>query len=260
MKPFLTFLLLTVLPLGMLHAVELRIDNEIQIGGQSEAVKSTVFLLNDDFISIIGENGEITVFDAKTQIFTLLDPALHLQTQIDAAETKKCIEYKRQQVITQKEIDKKSFLFFVMQPHFSSAEYDAASGNLALQSPWMDYDVKTAPLGSKETAKAYFDFCDWMCYLNLRLNPGSSSMLVRKEVDRLLQEKNRFAAAVSVSIYPKGKGILAKSRTAHSSSILVNRLDENDKKRIEQVWNYKRSFPQVPFTEYQQKVGENLKK
>lgn len=243
------------LPTGFLSAAEFCIENEVSIGEGNAAVKSTSFLFNGGFTGIIGGNGEITLFDAKTQVFTLLDPVLRIQTQVDGAETKKSVEQRREQILTRTDVDKNSFLYFAAKPKFLTEEYDAVSGGLALQSPWLAYDLKTAPLPDAQTAKQYFDFCDWNCYLNLRLNPQSASMLVRREVDRILQEKNRFAAGVTMTIF-QGRGLIKKPEYARSTHTLVMRLDDTAKKRIGQVWEYKRTFPQVPFAEYQQKVAE----
>lgn len=240
----------------ILPAAEFYIENEIRVGEKGKSVKSFSFLLNGDFISIIGENGEVTFFDAKNQVFTLLDPALRIQTQIDAADTKRNVELKREQILAHSGTVENFFFVFAAKPQFQQQEYDDVSGNLGLQSPWIDYELKTAALPNAEIAKQYFDFCDWNCYLNLRLNPHSASMLVRQEVDRILREKNRYAVQVSVSLYPKGKGLLTRPDTAHSVHSLGLRLDDTAKKRIVQVEELRRTLPQVSFAEYQQKVAE----
>jgi hypothetical protein len=233
-------------------AEDLRVDNNVQ------GVKSTAFLLAGKFYSIIGDNGEIVEFDAAKKTFTLIDPALRIQTQIDAEETRKKVEQLRQQILNDPNTKPDSFRYFAFKPVFV-AEFDSASGLLALQSNWIDYDIKTIPL-TDGSAGLYYDFCDWICYLNFRLNPRSGQMLIRLEVNRLLREQQRFATNVSESIYANGKQGLAKADHASSTHAMSRRLSDADRKQIEQVQEFKRTFPQVSFDEYQKSFAEKLTK
>jgi len=233
-------------------ATEFRIDSNVQ------GVKSTAFLLGGKFYSMIGDNGEIVEFDAETKTFTLIDPALRAQTQIDAEETRKKTEQLREQILHDPNAKTDSFRYFTFKPKFDS-EFNAASGMLALQSNWIDYEIKTIPF-TDAAAGMYYDFCDWVCYLNFRLNPRSSQMLIRLEVNRLLRENQRFAVRVSESIYIRGKQGFAKPDQVSSSHDMVRRLGDADRKRIEQAQEFKRTFPQVSFDEYQKRFAEKLAK
>ena len=245
----LTGLVGCVLSLGV-SATEFRIESNVQ------GVRSTAFLLVDTFYSMVGDNGEIVQFDADKKTFTLIDPALRIQTQIDAEETRRRVEQLRQQVLNDPEIRTNSFRHFVFNPIFES-EFDAASGMLALQSPWIDYEIKTIPF-TDVSSSMYYDFCDWVCYLNFRLHPRSSQMLVRLGVNRLLREKQRFAVSVSSSLYPGGKQGFARPDRTSSSHDISRRLSDADRRRIEQAEEFKRTFPQVPFDEYQRRHIEKL--
>ncbi|MDR0704557.1 MAG: hypothetical protein LBF88_06160 [Planctomycetaceae bacterium] len=266
MRSFILFIVFNFLCFGLLLcgvgnsiAAEFRIDNEIQVEGASEKMTSTTLLLNGNFISLIGENGEITFFDADRQIFTLLDPVLRVQTQLDGAETKKKVELMRQQVMTSPGLDPNTFNAFAVKPVFQP-EYEETSGTLALQSPWIDYLLVTHVLTDPETSKQYFDSCDWLCYLHLRLDPRSTTMLVRLEVNRMLREQNRFASRISVSVFPKGKIPIAKPDKAQSSHKIVVRLDHADWQRIDQAKEFRRTFAIISFDEYQKKVADKKKK
>jgi hypothetical protein len=207
---------------------------------------------------MIGDNGEIVEFDAEKKTFTLIDPALRIQTQINAEETRRRIEQLRERILNDPNTKTDSFRHFAFRPKFES-EWDAASGTLVLQSHWIDYEIKTIPF-SEPSADMYHDFCDWVCYLNLRLNPYSSQMLLRLEVHRLLRTGPRFAVSVSEASYANGKQGLAKPSQASSSHDLVRRLGDADRRRIEQAQEFKRTFPQVPFDEYQKRFAEKLAK
>jgi len=238
--------------LTLTAVAEFRIENNVQ------GVQSTTFLLEGKFYSIIGDNGEMVEFDVEQKTFTLIDPALHIQTQIDAEETRRKVEQLRQTILNDLNAKTDSFRYFAFKPIFVS-EFNTASGTLALQSNWIDYEIKTIPFSDPQ-AGLYYDFCDWVCYLNFRLNPRSSQMLIRLEVNRFLRERHRFAVNVSESIYPKGKQGLTRPDRASSSHDIVRRLGDADRRRIEQAQEFKRTFPQVPFDEYQRRFAEKLAK
>ena len=236
--------------LSLTVAAEFRIDNDVQ------GVKSSAFLLEGKFYSMIGDNGEIVEFDANTRTFTLIDPALRIQTQIDAEETRRKVEQLRQQVLNDPSTKTDSFRYFAFKPTFVS-EFDTTSGKLALQSHWVDYDIKTI-LFTDPSSGAYYDFCDWVCYLNFRINPLSPQMLIRLEVNRLLRKEQRFAVNVAETLYPSGKQWLARPNRISSSREIVRRLGDTDRKRIEQAQEFKRTLPLVPFDEYQRRIAEHM--
>ena len=236
--------------LSLTVAAEFRIDNDVQ------GVKSSAFLLEGKFYSMIGDNGEIVEFDANTRTFTLIDPALRIQTQIDAEETRRKVEQLRQQVLNDPSTKTDSFRYFAFKPTFVS-EFDTTSGKLALQSHWVDYDIKTIPF-TDPSSGAYYDFCDWVCYLNFRINPLSPQMLIRLEVNRLLRKEQRFAVNVAETLYPSGKQWLARPNRISSSREIVRRLGDTDRKRIEQAQEFKRTLPLVPFDEYQRRIAEHM--
>ena len=235
-----------------LSAAEFRINNDVQ------GIKSTAFLLEGKFYSMIGDNGEIVEFDTERKTFSLIDPNLRIQTQIDAGETRKKTEQIREQILNDPNAKTDSFRYFACKPIFVS-EFEPGAGTWALQSNWIDYEIKTIPFTEASSAM-YYDFCDWVCYLNLRLNPRSAQMLTRLEVNRFLREKQQFAVKVSESIYIHGKQGLAKPNQASSSHDIVRRLSDADRKRIEQAQEFKRMFPKVSVEEYQKRFAEKLAK
>jgi len=239
-----------LLTLTLTGAAEYRIDSMVQ------GVRSTAFLLEGRFYSMIGENGEIVEFDAEKKMFTLIDPALRIQTQLDAEEIRRRVQQMQQQLLHAPNPPVDSFGFFAFRPTFVS-EFDAMSGKLALQSNWIDYEIQTVPFADPMSER-YYDFCDWVCYLNFRLNPRSPQMLVRLEVNRHLRERQRFAVSVSESLYARGKLALARPDRASSSHDLARRLGDADRRRIEQAEEFKRIFPQVPFEEYQRRFAEKM--
>ena len=245
--PLTVFLLCPAVP-----AAEFRIDNEVSPGD----VKSVTYVLGGgDFYSMIGQNGEITFYDSKAKTFTILDPTLRIQARIGLEETKQEIVFLREQVQSHPDFETGTLNAFVVKPAFQT-EFDAQSGDLALRSPWFDYVLETTPFPNGETAKAYFEFCDLLCYLNFRI-AKSKSMLVRLEVNRTLATHSRFPTKIVASIYPKGQGPLASVEKAESRHRLVLRLSEEDRRRIDQAKEHMRTFNMLPFSGYEKKVMEN---
>lgn len=229
-----------------------RVDNIIQGAGRSPEVKSSAFFLqNGNFISLIGDNGEIIFYDATSELekFVLLDPVLRIQTHLDVGQTKENVKRLQQR---NKDHDEPLFAF-VAQPNFQQ-EKDR-TGDISLQSPWFDYRLETELLSDKEILDRYFGFCDMSCYLNYRLNPSSPIPLVRLAVNEILRSENRFPKVISMSFHPKGKGFFQKEEKIKSSHKIISRLDESDHKKIDQVYEYMRSFNILPFDEYQKKIA-----
>jgi hypothetical protein len=235
-----------------LVAEEFHVESDFRMG-HAAPVRSTTLFDGNIFYDFIGTNGEMMLLDLGKDTFTLVDPALRIQTQIDAEDTRKKTEQLRQRILSDPKAKTDSFHYFACKPKFTS-EFDAA-GTWALQSNWIDYEIKTVPF-TDPSAAMYYDFCDWVCYLNLRINPYSSQMLTRLEVNRLLRTEKKFAVSVSESIYVNGKQGLAKPAQTSSSHNFIRRLGDADHKRIEQAQEFKRTFPQVSFEEYQKRFAE----
>ncbi|GHT46575.1 hypothetical protein FACS189454_07940 [Planctomycetales bacterium] len=255
-----SYSIIVVLFLTAFFAVAMRCQaEEYIIHNDVRGVKSTVYLLDKQFISIISNNGEIMVFDAEHQTFTLLDPTLRLQTQIDATETKSKTKAMQQWVLNNPNHKENSFAAFAVKAEFNEKN-DESAGLLTLQSHWIDYEFKTVPFPeqSEQAAAMYYDFCDWMCYLNLRLNPCSSMMLTRLTANQHLRSKRKFASHVSAALYAKGKTTLAQPDLVESSHQFSRRLSDADRQQIKQVFEYKTTLPAVPFEEYQKAAVQKI--
>lgn len=218
-----------------------------------KTVRSTTLFtdgLTCDFIEDAGQ-GEITLFDRAGNVFILIDPACRIQTRLDASDMRRRIDTKRPELTA----SKKPFVAFAGKPSFD-VSVDETSGEMRLQSPWIDYAVKTHSPDRPEIVDAYLDFCDWACYLNCRINPGSLNPLIRLEVDRLIRERKRLPDQLTVTHYPDGKRLLAKSEKIESAHTYSLRLSEVDLKRINDAVALTRQFRELPFVDYQVEVSK----
>ncbi len=227
-----------------------RVDSETRFEN-SPPLQSTTFLIGGAFYDFIGDNGEIIFFDPQRDTFTLIDQELRIQTRVAASETRQRISLQQKAL----EGDKNGYIAFMAKPTFTM-EFDEAAGLMSLQSPWIDYTLSTKPFPDAETAKIYFDFCNWLCYLNTRTN-SNPSLMARLEVNRILREKNRFPESIKVSIFRNGKKlILSKEEKLESKHEISRRLADVDRQRIEKATESMRTFKEIPFLEYQKMVAE----
>ena len=216
---------------------------------KQSSVHTTLFL-RDSFYDFVGENGEIVFFDSAKDVLTLLDPELKLQTQLVPTEMKKRFDETVAEYAKVPEDGKR----FLGKPSFQE-EWEPTSGQLTLQSYWIDYTIKTHPFPAAGMSEQFFSFSDWICFLLFRTNPDIGTPYTRVEVNRILREKDRFPRTISVSIYPKGKRLMAQEDRFSTVSQISQTLTASDRKRIEQATGFMRRFTVVPFDEYQKKIA-----
>ncbi|MDR1923782.1 MAG: hypothetical protein LBQ66_05355 [Planctomycetaceae bacterium] len=228
---------------------QFRIDNELVAGKYS--VKSVMYFLDKDFLGQIGGNGEMTHYSASRDSFTLLMPSLRIQTRLSATETRNEVESLVKSVtVTKEPIDPR--LMFVVKPVFK-IDADNNSGQMSLQSAWVDYKLTTENLSDANISKKYFDFCDLSCYLNCRV-ASSYRPLFRLEVNRILRKENLFPKTISTTFYPNGKIINAQEENITSKHKIIKRLTNEDKTKINQILSAMDTFKTVTFEEYQKAI------
>ncbi len=252
MKPWSLFFVFAFLSSSVFAAEGFRIETDLRLGNGAP-IRSTTLFDGAVFYDFIGANGEITVFDLQNDTFTLIDPALRLQTNLVASETKQIVDAQRIPL----QANKNGFIAFSAKPSFTM-EFDESGGLMVLQSPWIDYSLTTKAFPDAETARIYFDFCDWSCYLNRRINPGLPTPLIRLEVNRILREKKRFPESMKISVFPKGKKFFAKEETFQTSHEFTRHLSNVDRQRIGSVHEARRTFTVLPFVDYQAKIAEKV--
>jgi hypothetical protein len=242
---------------SLIGAEEFRIDNKITSG--NIVVQSKTYLLENDFISLIENNGEITYYNSSRDSFTLLAPSLRIQTNLSMSETKRELDSVLQsirEVKTKTASSRHELILFLANPVFKT-ELDNKSGQLAIQSNWVDYKLSTDVFTNNNIAKQYFDFCNLTCYLNYRTT-NNYRQLFRLEVNRILRNENRFPTNISATFYPSGKNYHKEELI--SSHKLIKRLTDEDKTTINSIRNSMNTFKTVTFNEYQQAIIEQIKK
>jgi hypothetical protein len=229
------------------------IDNEINIG--KITVQSKTYFLENDFLGLIENNGEITYYNASIGSFTLLAPSLRIQTQLSVYETKREVDVFLNRAYSSK-VQRDPLYEFIAKPNFK-IERNNNSNQIALQSHWADYKITTETFSDQLIAKRYFDFCNNTCYLNYRIT-GSYGQVLRLEVNRILQVDNKFPKKIVATFYPSGKTAGKNEETVTSSHKLIIRLTDSDKTKINNVRNSMNIFKTVKFNEYQKAITEQI--
>ncbi|MGL6196201.1 MAG: hypothetical protein ACRC2T_15400 [Thermoguttaceae bacterium] len=261
--PLCSFLLIAFVQLGVLFdvsnaaespqsgesKVQFRIENELQSDKIINPIKTTTIFYEGVVYDIIGDNGEVTIFDAKNNSFTILDPARLVQSNISASDVKDFCDKSREKLLAHKN----QFFSFLSAPKFQ-VNYEEETGYVTFQSKWIDYVIETKPLTEAGIAKEYFEFCDWYCYFNIRSNPSSLPLFARLKVNEFLKEKGRFPEKIQVKIYRQGNsgisGIVGKPDVSESSHKFANRLVPTDEQRIKKIIEQTKTFRSVPFADY----------
>lgn len=250
---FLPVALLVLASCGSLFAADgFKVESELLVEKSGTKVRMLTLFSDGivyDFIENEGK-GEMTIFEPKSDSFLLLDPVYRIRTRLPASEIREKIEAARPEMLA----SKKPLAVFAAKPVFELS-VDEASGTLKFQCPWVDYEIKTRATEDEGIATAYFDFCDWYSYLNVRLHPGALRPLLRMEVNRILREKKRLPERVLATTWPNGKGFLAKSEKLETTHVFSRRLTEPDLNRITETLALTRHFREVPFEEYQIQVA-----
>ncbi|MCL2306319.1 MAG: hypothetical protein FWC43_13320 [Planctomycetaceae bacterium] len=237
-------------------AEDFRVENELTVRQTGESVKTTTLFTGDLVYDIIGDHGETTIFDKASDTFTLLEPTLRIQTQIKGAELKETVLKRREKMRAESQ---PPFFAFALFPKFEET-YEEESGQARFQSPWIVYQIETASFSDDVFRQRYYDFCDWYCFLNLRVNPDSTTLFARMEVNRFLQERKRFPQKIQVDVHKKGNfgiaGIVENPDVYIGTYKLGVRFIPGDEQRLQRADEQRKTFRHVSFEEY---LGEKSK-
>ena len=248
------FVLVFFLPLicGAAESVpgNFRVENELTVLQTGEKVKTTTLFAGELVYDMIGEHGETTIFNKAEDTFTLLEPTLRIQATVNASRLKEEV-LKRRNTMTFE--PHQQFYKFAAFPKFEET-FEQESGLARFQSSWMDYQIETMPLPDDAFRQRYYDFCDWFCFLNLRVNPDSTTLFARMEVNRCLHQRKRFPKKIHLDVYRKGNfgiaGIVAAPDVFTVTHQLGTRFIPNDERCLQRINEQRQAFRVVSFDEY----------
>jgi len=226
-----------------------RINNRI-VTDDDRVTNSTTIFFDGLVYDFVDPNGQATVYDKANALLTVLDPSSRLQMRISVSDLEKDVEKKKEACRTSDDY----FLNYLASPHFEEQSYDPQSGILIFRSDWVEYRFETVPLSDPVVAGLYYDYCQKSTLLNIR-NSGASSPLIRMVINPVLEQYRRFPTKVALTLYPRGKILIAtRSIVAESTHTFVRRLQYGDEQKIGQIKQYQKVFRMISPDDYYREV------
>lgn len=230
-----------------------RVENKIFANDDEAPTSQSVTIFYEDLVYDYLENPrEITVFDRPRGRFILLDPLRRIRTELTTGELKLLADRLQQWAAQQPD----EFLRFSAQPDLAE-NFDAATGELRMESPWISYQVETSPAKDETILQEYVEFCDWYCLLNARINPGSRPPFARLQVNEALERLDRLPTEVHLTIRPKGERLFREEVSARSEHHVIYQLLEGDRQLVAQTDQFMVMFQPISFRQYQSRIQPN---
>ncbi|MDR1494272.1 MAG: hypothetical protein LBT05_16375 [Planctomycetaceae bacterium] len=229
--------------------VNFRIDNRIV--AENQVINGVTIFQDNRVYDYLGEHGAITIYDAKNGMMTLLDPSCRLQTKFKISELAKYAEKRKEACLKSDNF----FLNYLAAPYFEDEQYEAESGIMTFRSAWAEYRFETVRFDDVGVSERYYDFCKQLTLLNIRVSRMPSPM-IRAALNPILEQHRRFPGKVSMTLYPKGKVILAGSvLQIETTHVFVRRLQPADENRIRQAKKFQELFRELPPDDYVREVN-----
>ena len=233
------------------QAEEFRVENKVFLSEKKDGpvIESTTIFLDDQVYDYLKTPEEITLLDRHEGRFVLLDPVRRIRTELATRELSDLAERLRLWAAGQPN----EFLRFSAAPELAET-YDASTGELRLDSPWISYRVATTTAKTSDIAAQYREFCDWYCPLNTRINPGARPPFARTQVNRALERLGLLPKEVHLTVRPGGGKLFGQKITARSEHQVIPYLVESDRARVAQTDQFMAMFPTVSFRQYQTRI------
>jgi len=228
-------------------SVDFRVESEVFFGSGKKADSRTTTIFRDGLVyDYLEEPPEVIVFDKQGYRFVLLDTARRVRTELTTAEVLAFTQQLQQEAATHP----RPSIKFLAAPRFDE-QFDKASGELTLSSPWMTYRLLLVDAGSPAISQQYRESCDWYARVNTLLKRGSKPPVARLAVNAALAKREAIAREVYLTLTSE-EGFPTKRSTIRSTHRLIRRLSEADRDRVVQTRQFMEIFKPVSFQEYRQ--------
>jgi hypothetical protein len=224
---------------------DFRVENKVFFGsGKRADNRSTTIFRDGTVYDYLEEPAEVVVFDKRGGRFVLLDMARRVRAELTTEEVLAFTERLQHRAEAQQD----PLMRFLAAPQLDE-QFDAASGELTLSSPWVTYRLLLVDTQSQAISQQYREFSDWYARLNTLLSPGSKPPFARLAVNEALAKRQAVAREVHLTLTTK-RGFPPTRTTIRSSHRLVRRLAEADLDRVAQTRQFMRIFQPVEFEQY----------
>ena len=180
------------------RAGDFAVESRVYVGdGDRPLSEGLTVFVGEKAYDFLSDPPEITIVDPAAKRVRLLNPGKRTQAEIDFATLGMFTERLRQRLA---EHENRDFRFFA-RPEFEII-HDAASGMFEFDARRLRYRVQTFRADPAQ-AEVYWRTSDWLCRLNLLLQPGSPNPLARLEVNAALSGQEVLPRTVELTPAPK---------------------------------------------------------
>lgn len=204
--------------------------------------------------------GEVIIFEPMQDRFTVLNTKRQIATTVHIDEIKHLLQTARKFAdqrcrklrASGRKSDKSTaaMLAFQLQPNFRN-QFDGKTKTLSLISSHLRYDARLETVETKEYARSYRKYADWVHRLNFVMHPRLLLPGPRLALNTALAEKQALPLEVTLRLNTEPA---VKLRAEH----LINwKLDRKDRSMITK-WNAllaRSTTKKVPLRQYQKLLG-----
>lgn len=227
------------------RADDFRVTTRVYVGDQTQPAGENLTVFVDEKVYDFVERAprEITVFDADTGQFDLIDPSRKIWTSLSMNQLLRFTAQLKVRAAGNERLDR--VVRTAANPDFTET-YDETEKKLVLHNPALTYRATGVSLAVSRMAR-YHQFCDAFCHLNAT-RAGALPPFARLELNRQLSERGVVPGEITLNIAPRRAGETSTElRSKHDFS---TDLTDAALARIAEVQTQKTDFTWVPFHQY----------
>jgi hypothetical protein len=222
------------------RAEDFHVSNKLTFPEQ-QPIESTTLFAAGRVYDFLETPQETIVFDKNNDLIIILDPARKMKMQISTGEVSTQIGRLREAARGHS----RESIRMSAAPKFTET-VDPKSGQLTMDSKWLQYVVSSEAPKNPFAAKQYNEFADWLIQVNALLNPPMMPF-ARMKLNEVLKQRQEVPLKIELTIRGEGR---KKPLVVRSEHRVQWGLSHGDKERIDEVANQLHTFNQVSFEEY----------
>jgi hypothetical protein len=223
---------------------DFRVDNVVYAAEQQTPSTETTTIFSGGVVyDYLKSPAETVVFDRTAGRFTLLNLTHQVRAELTTTELATFSDGLQQLAAK----NTNPLVKFLAEPKFHE-QFDEATGQLTLTSPWVTYRLTLLHETSPSIVEQYHESRDWLARLNTFLLPGSMPPFGRLVVNAALAQHQATASTVVRIVAPGKQGQQpTKDRSEHR---LIRSLDAGDVEQVAKTRKLMTSYKLVSFDQY----------
>jgi hypothetical protein len=228
---------------GLATPTEFVVENSVFEGKQSLGGSKTIFVGGKAY-DFLRDSAETVVFDPSAGRIMLTDSERRIRSELTIEQLAEFVENMRKRALQ----GASDFARFSAQPDFGE-RLDAETNELVLSSPLLEYRARTTAPKNADVLRSYQAFLHWQAQRNCALNPGAMPPQARLKLNDALAARQLLPEQVSMR---RAAGAAGPARTLRAEHAFQWRVDEEDRRRVNELEQRLGSFRVVSIGEYLQ--------